>query len=132
MEIKDQVEERNPFTDEAFRASVLGFADMAQKQAVSRLIQKLVIDWRNSSVDLETSGDVTGDTVNAAAVDCEDGVGTFEDLVVGEFAELDGGTFGATVKEVSDIWAILKEDNAISGGDFGAVQVIGISGGTFR
>lgn len=129
MPITDRVE--NPFKNEEFRSTTIGLSSMAERLAIERLINRLVIDWRNATTDLKTTGggDFTGELTG---VDSKfSGIVESKELVVSRLTGVEGGDFTTEFK-VIDLWGAVHYEFGLDGGSFLVTPISYISGGDYK
>ena len=121
----------NPFKSQSFRETTLGLSSMAEQIAIERLINRLVIDWRNSGSDLYTTGGIQ----TTGMITTEDlyasGTVETEELVVARLTGIDGGDFTTSI-EVIDTWGAVHIEYGLDGGTFLASSLAYLDAGSFK
>ena len=128
MSIIDRVD--NPFKSEEFRSTTLGLSSMAERLAIERLINRLVIDWRNSGSDFYTSGAAQLIGKLTGTESYFSGTTETEEFVTGRLDGIDGGDFTSTI-EIIDTWGAVHVEIGLDGGDFTGTPLAYLDAGRF-
>lgn len=121
----------NPFKSQEFRETTIGLSSMAERIAIERLINLLVIDWRNATTDLYTTGDIETTGVAVSRDSYVSMTAETEELIVSRLTGVDGGDF-TTEYEIIDLWGAVHYEHGLEGGEFLVTPISYISGGDFK